>query len=286
MVVITGASGMLGRALMKELALESPVGTAFSRAQGGLVRLNLLDQSATSEFLRGLEPRVILHTAAERRPDASQADPEGTRALNVESTRLLARLAKELGAWMLYLSTDYVFDGTTPPYKPGDKTNPLNFYGQTKLEGEAALFSETSAATVLRVGVLFGRVEFVEESAVTAVLKDVRNPKPAAVDDWGQRYPTFVDDVAVVCHQLMQQKPNGIFHWCGDERFTKYQQAVLMGELLNISTSHLRPDPNPPSGAPRPHDCRLDCSLLESLGVGRRTAFREALGTVLRESPL
>jgi len=288
-VVVTGASGMLGRALMKELAEYRPVGTAFSRSNDGLTKLNLLDRGATDEFLDFHRPDVIIHAAAERRPDVSERDPEGAKALNVESTRAIAQRAKKLGSWVLYLSTDYVFDGTKPPYGPDDQTNPLNFYGQTKLEGEQALLSETTDAAILRLGVLFGRVEFVDESAVITILKDVRSTKDKAVDDWGQRYPTFVDDVAVICRQMMQRRlsdgaMSGVWHWCGSERYTKYGQALVMGEILNLPTSHLHPDPNPPGGAPRPRDCQLDCSKLEHLGFGQRTPFRHALEISFQES--
>lgn len=290
-VVVTGASGLLGRALMKELAECRPVGTGFSRCGAGLVRLNLLDREATSNFLAHQHPDIIIHAAAERRPDVSERDPDGTRALNVEATLAIAQSAHKLGSWVLYLSTDYVFDGTSPPYGPDDETNPLNFYGQTKREGEQALLSETADAAILRVGVLFGRVEFVEESSVTTIVKDVRNTKQRAIDDWGQRYPTFVDDVAVICRQMMQRRlsdqvVNGIWHWCGSERYTKYGQALMIGEILGLPTSHLRPDPNPPAGAPRPRDSRLDCSKLEQLGFGRRTPFRQALDVSLRESQI
>jgi dTDP-4-dehydrorhamnose reductase len=290
-VIVTGASGMLGRALMRELSEYNPIGLAFNRPKPGLQPLNLLDQQATVDFLSFNQPDVIIHAAAERRPDIGEKDPEGTRALNVDSTSVIAQSAKKLGSWVLYMSTDYVFDGTTPPYKPEDRTNPLNLYGKTKLEGEQALLSETNDAAILRLGVLFGRVEFIDESAVTTILKDVRNPEEKAVDDWGQRYPIFVDDVAFICHQMVQRRiaegtMAGIWHWCGNERYTKYGQAIVMGEILHIPTSHLRPDPDPPAGAPRPRDCQLDVSKLENLGLGRHTPFREALEISFRESNL
>jgi dTDP-4-dehydrorhamnose reductase len=282
-IVVTGASGMLGRALMRELETLEPIGTYLTRAHAGLQHLDLLDAPACNAFFTTHRPSAIIHAAAERRPDVSQRDPERARALNVEATSRLARLAKETGAWILYISTDYVFDGTKPPYRPSDQTNPLNFYGQTKLEGEQALLSETTSAAILRLGVLFGRVEYPEESAVLAVIKDIRAGKPLAVDDWGQRYPTFVDDVAVVCRQMADRQLAGVWHLCGNERYTKFQQARIIGEVLGLSTAHLTPDPAQPSGAPRPRDCELDCSGLEGIGLGGRTPFRQALEIVLAE---
>jgi dTDP-4-dehydrorhamnose reductase len=78
----------------------------------------------------------------------------------------------------------------------------------------------------------------------------------------------------------------GIWHWCGDERLTRYAMATVMARLLGISIEHLRPDASPGNGAARPHDCRLDCSRLERRGLGRRTPFAQALARVLEESSL
>lgn len=79
---------------------------------------------------------------------------DGTNQLNVESSRALASLCIEIGAWLVYLSTDYVFDGTRPPYHPGDLPNPLNFYGRSKLQGEEAVRAVNKDATILRVPIL------------------------------------------------------------------------------------------------------------------------------------
>src|SRR5262249_27545047 len=229
-VLITGASGMLGRVLMMSFPGVSVTGVALTRCRGGLARLDLRDDTAVRDFVGDLKPEIIIHAAAERRPDVSQQDPEGTRALNVHATANLARTAKEFGAWVLFLSTDYVFDGTDPPYSPTDAPHPLNFYGQTKLEGEQSLRKHLMDAGVLRVGVLYGQVETPDESAVTSVLNDVRSGETISVDHWGQRYPTLVDDVAVVCRQLTQrrlagEKLSGTWHWCGNECFTKFEMA-------------------------------------------------------------
>jgi dTDP-4-dehydrorhamnose reductase len=282
---------MLGRALMRELAAYNPVGTAYSRVRDGLVALDLTDKAAVETFLRRHLPKVIIHAAAERRPDVSQDAPEQTKALNVSATGTLARIARDLGAFVLYLSTDYVFDGTQPPYRPGDTPNPLNFYGRTKRDGELALFAELQTAACLRVGVLFGTVETATESAVTALTTDVRNGRPTAIDNWGRRYPTYIPDVAVLIRQMIERHlagkaMGGIWHWCGNEPYSKYDQAILIGKILNLSTAHLRADPNPPLGAPRPRDCLLDCSALETLGMGQRTPFAQALETALKSSNL
>lgn len=281
MVLITGASGMLGRTLMHCFASWDATGLAFSRTGPHLTQLDLRDEAATTALLHQIRPQVIIHTAAERRPDVSEKDPNATLALNVRATAHLAQLAKEMGSWILYISTDYVFDGTHPPYSPRDTPNPLNFYGRTKLEGERALQVAATDWAILRAGVLYGDVETLEESAVTAVVKDVRSEKPVKVDHWARRYPTLVDDLALVIRDMAERRLKGVYHWCGPECFTKYEMALAMGEILGTSTSHLEPDPNPPGGAPRPRDCQLDTSALTTIGICHQTPFRDALKRIL-----
>ena len=108
-VLITGASGMLGRALFR-LLQQFPeeytvLGTAYGRAKDPLVKLNLLDTEAVLSVFDGFQPDLVVHCAAERDPDRAAADPEGTRALNVGTTEMLAKTCETLGASMIYIST-------------------------------------------------------------------------------------------------------------------------------------------------------------------------------------
>ena len=291
-ILITGASGLLGRAV-RTACLQVPAwqvsGIACSRAHNGLERLDLCDARAVKEHLDTRQPRIILHCAAERRPDQSENAPEATRRLNVEATARLAKWAAANGAWLVYLSTDYVFDGLTPPYLPNAPTNPLNFYGRSKRDGELAVWAETSDACVLRVPVLYGNVEWLDESVVTGLARQLRDAAgaPVTLDHWATRYPTCVDDVAVVLRQMIERRqahPDfcGTFHWSGAEAFTKFSMGCAIAMLLEINPGTIVPDPHPPAGAPRPKDCHLDCTALERLGIGQRTPFAHAIPRILQ----
>mmetsp|Transcript_28797 Transcript_28797/g.51510 ORF Transcript_28797/g.51510 Transcript_28797/m.51510 type:complete len:300 (-) Transcript_28797:81-980(-) len=292
-VLITGATGQTGRASVRLLRQKHEVrGTCFSRQQPGLVRLDLRDAEAVKLIFEDFQPDAVIHCAAERRPDVCEKDQEGTLKLNATATGQLAELCEKHDCMLVYLSTDYVFDGTNPPYKPKDATNPLQFYGQSKLQGEAAVLSGCpSRAAVLRVPVLYAKdPEGLEESAITVLASNVmRKDTAAKLDDWGKRYPTLVDDVAQCMSKMIEYEAvrkgslTGIWHCgCTAEVFTKFAVAKLMGEVLGLPTSHLSGDPNPPAGAPRPHDTKLDCSDLERLGLlPRMTPLREALPQVL-----
>ncbi|KAK7060693.1 hypothetical protein SK128_017193 [Halocaridina rubra] len=145
-VMITGASGLLGRAVMKVFAQEkwNIIGLAYSRVGPGLVQCDITNTDAVRALVEKEKPTFIIHAAAERAPDAVENKYDETRRLNVASSGHLAAIAKSSGSRLIYISTDYVFDGSSPPYKITDTPNPLNKYGQTKFDGEKAVMAEDS----------------------------------------------------------------------------------------------------------------------------------------------
>lgn len=178
-VLITGASGLLGRAILKQFADSGKwevLGLAHSRATGALKKVNLLDFNETKRVVKEFKPHVLIHSAAERRPDVVENDEETSTKMNVGVTETLASTISELNSdleipehFMLYVSTDYVFDGRSPPYKPLDEPNPLNKYGKSKLAGEKVMQKNHPDGGILRVPILYGNVEYLKESAVTGL---------------------------------------------------------------------------------------------------------------------
>lgn len=118
-IVVTGASGLLGRAVLATLLKTYPktIGTAFSRSSESLKKLDLTDLDALESFINKQKPDVLIHCAAERRPDVADKDPEASIKLNVATTKKIFECMENLGRKSLavYISTDYVFDGTNPP---------------------------------------------------------------------------------------------------------------------------------------------------------------------------
>lgn len=283
-VLVTGATGMLGRATMTRFAAEDKfetTGLCHSRSGEGLVPLDLTDAAATEAFLDKLQPQVIVHTAAIRKPDEFASDVASARRLNVDTTALLARwTAAHPGAFMVYMSSDYVFDGTKAPYFPDSPTHAINGYGVSKLEGEVAVrTAAANQAAILRVPILYGDVETLDESSVTTVLAKVlklaqpgnetfSKSNPLILDDWATRYPTHVADVADILAQIVSRKLAGTFHWSGLEPMTKLDMGRVVAEQLGIDTSLIKGSGAPANGSePRPRDCHLDRSALEAQGI-------------------
>lgn len=297
-ILVTGASGLLGRSLMTELAplagsAEALIGTARSRIAPPLQKLDLTDEAAVREAFVRWSPDLVVHSAAERRPDVVDGDPSGAERLNVGATALLSELAAANGARFIYLSTDYVFDGTTPPYAIDAKPAPLNAYGRMKLAGEDVVRAAYAGRggtdfALLRIPILYGRVETLAESPVTELAARIFEGRAFKAEDWAARYPAHVDDVAralaLIAGNLMKGAPDagGVYHFSSGEQFTKYGMALVIAQVLGADASLIQPDPNPPAGAPRPKDCRLDASRLAALGFVPKIRFadgvREALG--------
>jgi dTDP-4-dehydrorhamnose reductase len=291
-ILVTGATGLLGRPSFRACCSVPEwrvAGTSFRRAASSFERFDLSQTDRIPAFLDRLAPDVILHAAAERRPDVSEKDPGGTQRLNVGATAALAQWAAARGAFLIYISSDYVFDGTRPPYAPASATHPLNAYGQSKLDGERAVQAAGSDHAILRVPILYGEVESLDESPVTVLAKNMLEAHPGtrlAMEHWATRYPTYTRDVAAVLRQMVEHKlthPDfrGIYHWSGNEPMTKYDMARAFAPLLAFNPALLVPDPSPSAGAPRPKDAHLDSSDLSRLGIGRRTPFATAIPGIL-----
>lgn len=295
-VALIGASGLLGRAVGNELAAITRwqvIRTAFRHRDTNTITLDIRNEGAVRQFIADQAPDAIVVAAAERRPDVCENDPVLARALNVDALGFIASAAREIGSWILSISTDYVFDGTQPPYQPDDAPNPLNAYGRSKLDGERALLRSGVRSCVLRLPLLYGPVIHWGESAVTsltpAIVESARGVAPAVMDAWATRYPTFTPDVAVVIRQLLErheigESVTGLTQWSGDEPMTKFDIAQRIAQVLNID-ARITAQRTPIDTTPRPRNCHLASDALEVLKIGQRTPFDTALRTVLQNWP-
>ena len=290
-LLVTGASGLLGRAVMQECtrAGHEVIGLAFSRVSGALVKLDLTDAEAIHSLIQRERPDVVINLAAERRPDVVERDPVAVKKLNVDAPAILAQACATLDppAYLLNISTDYVFDGRNPPYFVDSPTHPLNAYGMSKREGEIAVLDAAlpGHATNLRLPVLYGETLYNEESAVNVLLNSIRsNEKRIKMDAHAVRYPTNVSDVARVIEQLTSLYKKQLhssampetLHFSAQEAMTKYDMCLVLSRLWNLvcqeevsSVEHLDPqyEADANAGTKRPGHCKLDISTTNELGI-------------------
>ncbi len=228
--MITGAGGQLGRALQEEFAAERPL--ALTRAEWDVA----LPPPP-------VEAELVLHAAAWTDVDGAEDDPQGAAAVNVGGTRHAA----ELGAPLVYYSTDYVFDGRKgEPYVESDAPNPLSAYGRTKLHGEGAAGEQ---AWVVRSSGLYGPTG---HNFVRTMLRLGAEREEVAVVDDQRTSPTYVGHLARATRELLD-RPHGIWHLAagGDCTWAElaeaiFQEAGVACRVRRISTEELgRPAPRP-----------------------------------------
>ncbi|MFE2943344.1 dTDP-4-dehydrorhamnose reductase family protein [Streptomyces sp. NPDC059255] len=283
--VIFGASGLLGRSVLHAFGDVAVTGTGLSRTAGGLVRVDATSAAGVGRLLGRDGPDVVVNCVGERRPDVWAASPGDARGRNVEAARLIAEGAARCGARLLHLSSDYVFDGTAAPYRPGSLPNPLNAYGRWKLRAEQAVRAACPGAVILRLPVLYGPVQFAGETNLTEIARRLGAGGPVELDDVCVRYPTHVDEAAEVCRRLAGALVEGrrlgpVVHWSAEQGFTKYRMGVLIARRFGLS-ARIRAGATDAAGE-RPVDCRLDCQgLPEVLGPVRRRLFSEEFPPVV-----
>ena len=232
----------------------------------------------------------MINCAAWTDVDGAESREAEATAVNGDGVGELARRCADAGSVLVHYSTDYVFDGAAPPYKPGDKPSPVNAYGQLKLEGEGCVLEAGEGNMVLRVPVLYGPVEYLGESAVTALLQTVTSKKPAKVSDYEIRRPAHVGDVAKIAAQLLAKKAelgatvSGVYQWSGREALTKFGMVRAMAAAFKLDIEHVEANAEkPPDDAKtrRPHDCTMDTSRLEELGIAEHVEFARGIKEVL-----
>lgn len=291
-VLVTGASGLLGRAIVRIFSSDSDLevlGAGFSRALPPLVRLDVRSRDEVIRTLDDFAPNILIHAAAERRPDIVEKDPGAAFALNVDTTAMLAAQAAARGIKIVFISTDYVFDGIHPPFFVDSVPNPPNLYGRMKREGELIVARSGAAWSLLRIPMLYGPSTDIGESPVTEPLKRLIPGNapgaapiaPFTVDDWATRYPSHVDDVARAVWTICTSGQDGIFQFSGIDAMTKYRMTMIMASIAGFDTNMLLPDPNPSGAVPRPRDCRLDASRLEAAGFSPQIHFEDGIRQVL-----
>ena len=270
-IMITGASGLLGRALMTTFSSHLTVlGTAFSRTTPPLHKLDLTDFAALEAFIIKHQPDYLIHAAAERKPEVCQTQPELTQQLNVSLPQKLAQLCHQYQIELFFISTDYVFDGHTPPYAENADTHPLNDYGLSKQQAEQAVLNYP-AHTVIRVPVLYGEVEFIEESALTITWAQLQQNTQPVMDNWAIRYPTHVNDIAATLLDMLTKltvsERGGIFHISDTTAYTKYALACALADAFGDDKTRIIAQDSAVGQAARPKNCQLQDTRLTKKGI-------------------
>lgn len=299
-VIVTGVAGQLGHDVMNELSKRGyeGVGTDLAPEYSGVqdnspvtkmpyVSLDITDASAVDATIKEVNPDVIIHCAAWTAVDMAEDDDkvEKVRAINAGGTQNIANVAKELDAKMVYISTDYVFDGQgEKPWEPDCKDyKPLNVYGQTKLEGELAVANTLDKYFIVRIAWVFG---LNGKNFIKTMLNVAKTHDTVKVVNDQIGTPTYTYDLARLLVDMVETDKYGYYHATNEGGyiswydFTKeiYRQAGLDTKVLPVTTAEYGL-----SKAARPFNSRLDKSKLVENGFTPLPTWQDALSRYLKE---
>lgn len=272
-ILITGAGGQLGRDLQIHGEAQGDDVIAATRAT-----LDVGDRDAVYQAITGVQPDVVIHAAAWTAVDACESDPDKAYRVNALANRWVADASRRVGAHLVAVSTDYVFDGAKDdPYVEWDRPNPRSVYGRSKWGGEQEIAAHAPGASVVRTSWVCGEHG---GNMVKTVLKLAERPELAFVDD--QRgHPSFTADLAVGIRRLAAARVPGLFHMTnqGAVSWFEFVQAIL--ESAGHDPAKVRPiktaDLDPPRPAPRPANSVLDNAALRLGGMPLLPHYRESL---------
>lgn len=277
-VLVTGGGGQLGC----ELADCNEVGVrvvALTRSE-----LDITDPAACEREIGCRKPDAVIHAAAYTAVDAAETDRDGAWRVNAEGTRSVAAAAEKINAKFCYISTDYVFDGSsTVPYREDSPTGPLTVYGQTKLAGERVAAACNSRLFIVRTSWVYGRYG---RHFVHAMLEQGHRSKRLKVVDDQTGSPTYARDLAQFLLALVQTDKYGVYHACNGGSCNWYEFArAIFAERPDLSVSVVPcPTSEFPRPAPRPAYSVLGGSRLAEAGFRPLRPWREALQEYLRQS--
>jgi dTDP-4-dehydrorhamnose reductase len=280
-IAVTGASGMLGTALLDCLSAEHVL-YATSRQIGYCWEgvewktFDLLDTDLLTRWLESTRPDALVHCAALVNVDACEQEPERASALHAASTAVIADTLSKWGGHLVYISTDSVFDGSKQGlYDEDDVPAPPNVYARTKLEGELAAL-RAPGATVLRTNI-FGWTRTGRHSFAEWVLKGLVMQTPLTMFTDVQYTPIHVSHLAGLIGQIVSTGTRGLFHATGSTVLSKYDFAVRMGAIFDLSTRCVEAVSVDSSGlaAKRPKNMALSSARLGS-ALGRSIAGADA----------
>ncbi len=264
-VMITGANGMLGARLAPrlgardhEVILAQRRATRIDSERIAAVQLDVTDDDSVRSAFDAARPQVVIHAAAMADVDLCERDPQLAHAVNAQGTRRVAEASRAHGARLVYVSTDYVFDGAAGPYREDDPAAPIQVYGRSKLEGELAVL-EVPHAVVARTAVLFGPAPPGRSNLVLWLLDRLRRGEsaPAATDQIGS--PTLVDNLSDMLIALAEASCGGVYHVAGASALDRFQFARLVAEVFGFDPSRVEPilSATIPRPARRPHNAGL-----------------------------
>ncbi|SIR46870.1 dTDP-4-dehydrorhamnose reductase [Halanaerobium kushneri] len=270
-VLVTGADGQLGYDVVEKLNEENIEYLGVDKED-----FDLTNEQETKDFILDYAPDVIIHCAAYTDVDQAEVERNLCYQVNVEGTRYVTEAAKELDAKMLYISTDYVFDGQgEKPFEVTAPPNPINYYGETKYQGEQKIQKLLDKYFIVRTSWVFGEHG---ENFVKTMLKlgEERDEISVVADQYGS--PTYTGDLAELIIDMIKTDKYGIYHatnegFCNWYKFAKeiFKAANIEVKVKPVSSDEFK------TKAERPKNSRLSKKILKISGFSLLVSYKSTI---------
>jgi len=292
-ILVTGAAGQLGTDVVAELKRRNieyictdiiDTDTAGIGVKGinTIDVLDITDSTAVQDYIKSKKPQTVIHCAAYTAVDKAEDEPELCFKVNADGTENIAKACKEIDAEMIYISTDYVFDGEgNQPYETDAVKAPISVYGKSKLAGEEVVLKHLDKYYIVRISWVFGKTgnNFVKTMLRLAETRDELN---VVSDQVGS--PTYTPDLAILLCDMVQSKKYDTYH-ATNEGFCSW--AEFATEIMKQSGSTCKinhiPTEQYPTKATRPKNSRLSKKSLDNVGLTKLPTWQDALLRYLKD---
>ncbi|MFQ6678043.1 MAG: dTDP-4-dehydrorhamnose reductase [Fidelibacterota bacterium] len=262
-VLITGAAGQLGESLQLNRYIQIKTDLIQAGTDENILLLDISDKEQVKLLLENEQPDIIVHLAAMTNVDGCEQNPDQAQLINVQGT---VNLLNHFDGKFIMISSDYVFDGKNGPYSEEDEVDPINVYGQTKLDAEEKVRECSNDWIILRTNVVWNIGGNFKASFADWVVEELKNNRKIRIvkDQWNN--PAWTVDLSRVIDQLLHFDARGIYHYGSADQLNRYEFACLIANVYELNDSLIEPittkELNQP--AKRPLKCGLKTTKIEN----------------------
>jgi dTDP-4-dehydrorhamnose reductase len=283
-LLITGGSGLYGSKLAQlASSKQHQVFSAHNQhpaTYGHPIKLDITNKAQVETTLKKARPDVVVHAASITDVDKCELDPKLAMEINVKGTENIVQASKKINAFLLFISTDYVFNGEKGCYTETDSPSPINYYGYTKLKAEELVKTIDDVYCIARTSVIYGTTPAAGKTNFALWLLDKLKKKERAsvfTDQWNS--PTLNTSLAEMTLEIVERKLTGIYHLSGSTRISRFDFAILLAKTFKLDTNLIIPtfSTELPFPAKRPQDSSLNTSKAQQTLTNQPLQIDEAL---------